>query len=276
MKHWRNDCQLHTFALSLAFIAFCRYTASIAVQAIPRSMAASPQNQDQHQFAVEAFLEKLRTFLSAPNHQGQGDGWPVISVDELADARQLADEMFALKWGVDGDGDSPVRHSLFDKARHRIVWDCPLFVDPQGEESPQAKEERLLRNLSAITGATSAYGHALGVLQRELATLRGERLARAAAFEVFLVSYVRPEDWANPLDRPVSLHLTKDAADAFEPQGYVRTGVSSMWTQPTPFDNPEDDFVAYRGRVESACGRVAPLRAGLAPFRLTKTRPLEA
>lgn len=236
-------------------------------------MAQTEEARNAYQEKVSAFVKRLRAFLKEPNHHETGNDWPSIPHEELGAARELADDLFDLKWGEDCDGSSPIRLTLFDRQRFRLAWDHPLAVEPRRDESLGDAERRLLSNLRTITGAMSSYSHELRIVEEHLERIRRTRAVRAAAFQVYLVSYVRPDNYEPALDRPVSLHMSDVAFSKFESRGFTRRQVQALWAVPDLYADPANDFADFRAKVAAACEKVVPRRATLTFANLVEQRP---
>lgn len=236
-------------------------------------MARTDDARKEYQEKVSTFIKRVRAFLKKPNHHETGSDWPTISSEELSEARQLASDLCALKWAEDCDGDSPIRMTMHDRQRHRLVWDFPLCAEPRQDESMAQTERRLLSNLRTISGAMSSYSNELRLVEDQLERIRRTRLARAAAFQVYLVTYAKPEGYTPQFDRPASLHLSDVAFSKFTAEGFTRKQVQALWAVPDTYADPADNFAEFRRKVAEACEKVVPLRAGLGFASLTSERP---
>lgn len=225
----------------------------------------------EHHKNVEAFIGRLRAFLSTPNHSDTD--WPVIAGEELGASAELVREIFELKWARDCDGDLPIRFSMLDRRRHRLVWDCPVSVDPRHAESLDEGERRLLSNLRTLTGAVGSYAHELKIVEQELDAIQRTRATRAAAIGVVQVDYVTPEGYAPKLDRPISLHRTLAEAEAFNPAGYARKRMVPVWAVPDLHADSTDHYADFRAKVAAACGKVVPRRETHNALGIRTTEP---
>lgn len=223
-------------------------------------------NPASHEAVVDAYLAKLKTFLLTPDH---GDSsWPDIPRAELDDARGLIADMLQVKWGRDCDGDRPVRTLLWYRRTHRPVCDWAVLENdppPNARDPVDALEKRLLNNLSILGSVVGAASEELRRTQVELTEMALARRQQAAAVDVYLVRYHKPDNWAGEVhDFPVSMHLTKESADAFVAEGFAVSRVyAARKALPARSDNQADNYAEFRERLTGLTGKVLGYYANL-------------
>lgn len=207
-----------------------------------------------HESAVDAFLVKLGAFLKAPNHSDAD--WPTIPDEEFREGYELVGEMLDLKWARDCDSDSPIRFRMHERRRYEDVCDVLLQRGPRGDETPDAEQERLIYNIRSLTGALSSIQHSLNMTHFGLYELHSNALRHKGAVPVFVVEHLAANDHPSPTRFPSSLHLTKEAAETAEFDGYTRRRIYSARAVPGRNERPADNFAEFRKKLADVTGQV--------------------
>ncbi len=242
---------------------------------MPKRAPTASAPVSEHEKQVNAYLARLKDFLMVPNHSD--DSWPTISDKEFGAGAELVSDLIDLKWARDCDQDSPVRFTMFQRRTHRLVWDAPIRNTSSSREVPAAQLELSLHhNLRMTCAAAACYAEEAGRIQRQLEELARDKVCAAAAVPVFLVLYKPDLDWnaKYQFDRPVSMHATKEEADAFAaPEGLERLKVLPQWAVPSTYAEQERNFAAFRAEVRGASGKVVPRHGALSKLRLVSSKP---
>lgn len=218
---------------------------------------------ENYEADVKALTERVTAFLAEPD-QGDGASWPTLSLNQVQEARDLLYDMLELKWGRDCDGDVPFKLSLLYRRAHFLPWDIPLEHGDDQESSAQEKL-RLMQNISRISGAMDTYAKQLDICLRGIQEITRQEQCDANEFPVYVVAYQDTEaTWkeAFPYDKPCSIHLTAEAAEAFQPPaGFIKQKTREMDANPSaePWFNLTDTVLAnYREKVAQHCEKIVP------------------
>lgn len=78
-------------------------------------------NAEDRKVRKAALLERLDTYLDTFIEQGQGGGWPDITDQDVEDYSAIMQEIMALKFSRDCDGDRVLNYHIVNRRKARLV-----------------------------------------------------------------------------------------------------------------------------------------------------------